>query len=570
MSTSEDNGSDAKARVPKARAFLPLVTIVGRPNVGKSTLFNRIVGERRSIVGDEPGITRDRIYGEAEWAGRRFKVVDTGGIVPDDEAIIPANILKQAETAIQDAVALVWVVDARAGMTPLDEELARLLRSTGKPVLVAANKTDAVRFEADAGEFYRFGFDGVFPLAAEHGDGVGDLLDALVERFDAGAAVEDADRDAPREIRLAIIGRPNVGKSSLLNRLLGEERVIVSPLAGTTRDAVDTVLEWPLEDEDEEGGDASDDVMESGSDTNTFAEVNAGEEAAVANASAGAAEDSEVGSSNHESESSNHESESSNLKADSGLKPAESASNAASKRVQLFRLIDTAGIRRKGKTGEMAEKLSVVMARRSLERADVAVVVVDAIEGVTALDAHIAGYALEAGCSIIIAVNKWDALLNKETGTPFEFERNLRDKMKFLEWAPVVTISALTGQRVERLLPLAIRANRARNNRISTSQLNDFFERAIDAPRAPSAIAPVKGGRSRLRVQYVTQVGVRPPTFIVFTAGGGGGKHGLHFSYERYLHNRLREEFDFFATPLRIVERHKREKGGGRKGGRSK
>jgi GTP-binding protein len=238
--------------------------------------------------------------------------------------------------------------------------------------------------------------------------------------------------------------------------------------------------------------------------------------------------------------------------------------------VQLFRLIDTAGIRRKGKTGEMAEKLSVVMARRSLERADVAVVVVDAVEGVTALDAHIAGYALEAGCSIIIAVNKWDALLNKETGTPFEFERNLRDKMKFLEWAPVVTISALTGQRVERLLPLAIRANKARNNRISTSQLNDFFERAIDAPRAPSAVAPVKGGRSRLRVQYVTQVGVRPPTFIVFTAGGAGGKHGLHFSYERYLHNRLREEFDFFATPLRIVERHKREKGGGRKGGRSK
>ena len=534
MSTSEGNGSEANARASKARAFLPLVTIVGRPNVGKSTLFNRLVGERRSIVGDEPGITRDRIYGEAEWAGRRFKVVDTGGIVPDDEAIIPANILKQAETAIQDAVALVWVVDARAGMTPLDEELARLLRSTGKPVLVAANKTDAVRFEADAGEFYRFGFEGVFPLAAEHGDGVGDLLDALVGRFDASAPVEDVDKDAPREIRLAIIGRPNVGKSSLLNRLLGEERVIVSPLAGTTRDAVDTVLEWPLGDEDETG---------TGTDDGALAGVRE-------------AGDSDVEHPDLEPESSN-------------LKPLEPESNAetASKRVQVFRLIDTAGIRRKGKTGEMAEKLSVVMARRSLERADVAVVVVDAVEGVTALDAHIAGYALEAGCSIIIAVNKWDALLNKETGTPFEFERNLRDKMKFLEWAPVVTISALTGQRVERLLPLAIRANRARNNRISTSQLNDFFERAIDAPRAPSAVAPVKGGRSRLRVQYVTQVGVRPPTFIVFTAGGAGGKHGLHFSYERYLHNRLREEFDFFATPLRIVERHKREKGGGRKGG---
>jgi GTP-binding protein len=549
MSTSEGIGNDAKARDPKARAFLPLVTIVGRPNVGKSTLFNRLVGERRSIVGDEPGITRDRIYGEAEWAGRRFKVVDTGGIVPDDEAIIPTNILKQAETAIQDAVALVWVVDARAGMTPLDEELARLLRSTGKPVLVAANKTDAVRFEADAGEFYRFGFEGVYPLAAEQGDGVGDLLDALVERFDVTAPAEDADKDAPREIRLAIIGRPNVGKSSLLNRLLGEERVIVSPLAGTTRDAVDTVLEWPLEDVDEADGDAPT-IAAIGGETTLDDDVDAPPRASVT-------EDSGDESANVESESSNSKPE-----------------QPARQRVQQFRLIDTAGIRRKGKTGEMAEKLSVVMARRSLERADVAVVVVDAVEGVTALDAHIAGYALEAGCSIIIAVNKWDALLNKETGTPFEFERNLRDKMKFLEWAPVVTISALTGQRVERLLPLAIRANRARNNRISTSQLNDFFERAIDAPRAPSAIAPVKGGRSRLRVQYVTQVGVRPPTFIVFTAGGLSGKNsGLHFSYERYLHNRLREEFDFFATPLRLVERHKREKGsgGGRgKGGRSK
>jgi GTP-binding protein len=575
MSTSEVSGNDAKARPSKARAFLPLVTIVGRPNVGKSTLFNRLVGERRSIVGDEPGITRDRIYGEAEWAGRRFKVVDTGGIVPDDEAVIPANILKQAETAIQDAVALVWVVDARAGMTPLDEELARLLRSTGKPVLVAANKTDAVRFEADAGEFYRFGFEGVFPLAAEHGDGVGDLLDALVERFDAAAPVEDADRDAPREIRLAIIGRPNVGKSSLLNRLLGEERVIVSPIAGTTRDAVDTVLEWPLEDEDEADGAAVDgvtigdtigDETTSGgddADAEMFAATDRGD-AAAANATASArgreaedAEDAEAGTANQEAGSANSES-----------------AQTARRRVQQFRLIDTAGIRRKGKTGEMAEKLSVVMARRSLERADVAVVVVDAVEGVTALDAHIAGYALEAGCSIIIAVNKWDALPDKETGTPFEFERNLRDKMKFLEWAPVVTISALTGQRVERLLPLAIRANKARNNRISTSQLNDFFERAIDAPRAPSAVAPVKGGRSRLRVQYVTQVGVRPPTFIVFTAGGLSGKNsGLHFSYERYLQNRLREEFDFFATPLRLVERHKREKGGsgGRgKGGRSK
>lgn len=471
METTETDEVERRERV---HAALPLVTIVGRPNVGKSTLFNRLIGERRAIVGDEPGITRDRIYGEAEWNGRRFSIVDTGGIVPDDDAFIPANILKQAEAAIREAQALVWVVDARAGATPLDEELARLLRGTGKSVLVAANKTDAARLEADAGEFYRFGFSEVFPVSAEQGGGIGDLLDALMTYLgtDGTNATETSEEveSATREVRLAIVGRPNVGKSSLLNRLLGEERVIVSPVAGTTRDAVDTVLE-------------------------------------------------------HEG--------------------------------QHFRLIDTAGIRRKGKTEEMAEKLSVVMARRSLERADVAVVVVDATEGVAALDAHIAGYALDAGSSIIIAVNKWDAVENKETGTAAEFERDLRDKMKFLDWAPVVMISALTGQRVEKILAFAVRANQARSLRISTSQLNEFFERAIASPRAPTAPAPVKGGRSRLHVQYVTQVGVRPPKFVVFTAGG---KPGLHFSYERYLQNRLREEFDFFATPLRIIERHRRER----------
>ena len=456
---------------------LPLAVIVGRPNVGKSTLFNRLVGERRSIVGDEPGITRDRIYGEAEWAGRRFSIVDTGGIVPDERAVIPANIFRQAEVAIREASVLVWVVDARAGATPLDEELARLLRATGKTVLVAANKTDVQKLEALAGEFHRFGFDDVVPISAEMGDGVADLLDALVERLpkpDAGAGGEgeEGDEARAREIRLAIVGRPNVGKSSILNRLLGEERVIVSPVAGTTRDAVDTLLE-------SEG--------------------------------------------------------------------------------RSFRLIDTAGIRRKGKTEEMAEKLSVVMARRSLERADVAVVVVDAVEGVAALDANIAGYAVEAGCSVLIAVNKWDAVPEKDTHTASEFERDLRFRMKFLEWAPVVTVSALKGQRVDRLLPLAARAHEARSRRIPTSQLNEFFERVSQSGRAPTAPAPVRGGHSRLHVQYVTQVGVRPPAFVVFTAGG---KPGLHFSYERFLQNRLREEFDFFATPLRIIERHKKKSRG--------
>jgi GTP-binding protein len=460
--------ADSHAAVTaEPRRVLPLVAIVGRPNVGKSTLFNRLAGERRSIVGDEPGITRDRIYGEAEWNGHRFRIVDTGGIVPDDDALIPVNILKQASAAIDEAQALLWVVDARKGTTPLDEELAGLLRSTGKRVLVAANKADSTRLDADAGEFFSFGFEDVFPVSAEHGNGLGEMLDALVAEFvEPSGETQD---NGPRELRLAIVGRPNVGKSSLLNRLLGEERVIVSPVAGTTRDAVDTLIEA-------EG--------------------------------------------------------------------------------RRFRVIDTAGIRRKGKTDEMAEKLSVIMARKSLERADVAIVVIDAVDGVAALDANIAGYAHEAGCSIIIAVNKWDAVPNKLTGTPAEFERNLRDKMKFLEWAPVITISALTGQRVERLLPVVLRANEARNRRIPTSQLNDFFERNVSQPKGGSAPAPVKGGLSRLHVQYMTQIGVRPPRFVVFTAGG---KPGLHFSYERYLMNRLREEFDFFATPIRLIERHKRK-----------
>ena len=444
-----------------------LVAIVGRPNVGKSTLFNRLIGERRAIVGDEPGITRDRIYGEVEWGGKKFSLMDTGGIVPDDDAVIPANILKQAGMAIDEAGVLIWVVDARAGVTQLDEELAALLRSTGKRVVVAANKTDSSKLESDSGEFYRFGFDEVFPVSAEQGIGVGDLLDGVLELLDTGDATHE-ETDEKRELRLAIVGRPNVGKSSLLNQILGEDRVIVSPVAGTTRDAIDTVLQTPE---------------------------------------------------------------------------------------RNFRLIDTAGIRRKGKTDEMAEKLSVIMARKSLERADVAIVLVDAVEGVTALDANIAGYALDAGCSIIIAVNKWDAVQDKETNTANEFERELRNKMKFLEWAPVITISALTGQRVDRILSLVLKADEARNRRIPTSQLNDFFEKAIAQPRGGTAPSPAKGGMSRLKVQYLTQAAVRPPTFVVFTSGG---KPGMHFSYERYLVNRLREQFDFFGTPLRIIEKHKK------------
>jgi GTP-binding protein len=449
---------------------MPLVAIIGRPNVGKSTLFNRLTGSRKSIVGDEPGITRDRIYGEVEWKSKTFELVDTGGIVPDDEAIIPANIFKQAGFAIESAQAIIWVVDARVGVTPLDEEISIYLRNIGKPVFVAANKAESRRVEDEAAEFYQFGFD-LAPVSAEHGTSVGDLLDKVFDvlEFDEDEGTSDHD-----EIRLAIVGRPNVGKSSLLNKILGEERVIVSPIAGTTRDAIDT-----------------------------------------------------------------------NLTVDG----------------QKFLLIDTAGIRRKGKTTEMAEKMSVVMARKALERADVAILVIDAIEGVTHLDANIGGYAVDSGCSVIIAVNKWDAVAEKETNTIYEFERDLRRHMKFLDWAPLAFISALTGQRVQKILPLVAKANDARNFRVPTSQLNKFFEDSISQPKGGTAPAPVKGGVSRLKVQYLTQGGLRPPLFVLFTSGGS--KSGLHFSYLRYIENKLREAFEFFATPIRLKERHKMRKAAG-------
>jgi GTPase len=444
----------------------PLVAIVGRPNVGKSTLFNRLTGSRKSIVGDEPGITRDRIYGVTDWNGHAFRLVDTGGIVPDDDAVIPANIFKQAANAIAEAQCIVWVTDARAGITPLDEELVNYLRQIGKPVLIAANKAEAKKIEDESAEFYQFGFP-VIPVSAEHGHGIGEILDEILGILD----FTDVDEpEPPREIRLAIIGRPNVGKSSLLNNILGEERVIVSPIAGTTRDAIDTYL-----------------TVDG----------------------------------------------------------------------QQFLLIDTAGIRRKGKTTEMAEKMSVIMARKSLERADVAVLVIDAIEGVTNLDANIAGYALDSGCSIIIVVNKWDAVEDKETNTIYEFERNLRRHMKFLDWAPMITISALSGQRVQKILPLVAQANEARNLRVPTSRLNQFFEDNIKQPKGGGTPAPVTGGISRLHVQYLTQAGIRPPLFILFSSGG---RAGLHFSYTRYVENRLREEFDFFATPIKLIERHKSKK----------
>lgn len=444
---------------------LPVVAIIGRPNVGKSTIFNRIIGARRSIVGDLPGITRDRIYGEAQWNEQAFNLVDTGGIVPDDDALIPANILKQARAAIDEASVLLFVVDAREGIAPLDEELAQMLRAFAKPVFVVANKSDTAKVADLATEFHRFGYDDVFPVSAEHGLGLGDLLDAVMAKLPPVAAR----KWQPREIAVAIIGRPNTGKSSLINKLLGQERVIVSPIAGTTRDAVDSLC--------------------------TVA-VSEGEEAGNVH----------------------------------------------------LRLIDTAGIRRKGKTEEMAEKLSVVMARKHIERADVVLLMIDAVEGVTHLDATIAGYAHEAGRSIIICVNKWD-LVEKDTYTSLTFEQKLREQMKFLDYAPVIFLSALTGQRLHRLAGLIARADAARGLRVPTAKLNEFFRDHLQQPRATTS------GRHPIKVLYLTQAMTRPPTFVLFISSR---KAKLHFSYERYVINRLRETFDFYATPIRIQQRLRR------------
>lgn len=455
-----ENANQAAPPVP-----LPVVTIIGRPNVGKSTLFNRIIGARRSIVGDLPGITRDRIYGEAQWNEQAFNVVDTGGIVPDDDAVIPANILRQARAAIDEASVLLFVVDVRAGISPLDEELAQMLRSVGKPVFIVANKADTDRIADLAAEFHRFGYDEVFPVSAEHGLGMGDLMDAVVAKLPP----VEARQWKPREIAVAIIGRPNVGKSSLINKMLGQERVIVSPIAGTTRDAVDTVFE-----------------VKTGTDD-------------------------------------------------------------AARTIHLC-LIDTAGIRRKGKTEQMAEKLSVVMARKHIERADVVLLIIDAIEGVTHLDASIAGYAHEAGRSIIIVVNKWDAV-EKDTYTAKAFEEKIREQMKFLDYAPVIFISALTGQRVTKLPEIIARADEARSLRISTGRLNEFFRDYLEQPRATTS------AKRPLKVLYLTQAMTRPPTFVLFLSSR---TTKLHFSYERYVINRLRETFGFYATPIRLLQRHRK------------
>ena len=434
---------------------LPLIVILGRPNVGKSTLFNRIVGNRRALVGNEPGMTRDRLEANTEWHGIRFKLVDTGGIVPQDRDIIASEIFRYAQMAIEKAAHLILVVDGRAGVLPLDQELCARMRRTGKRVSVAVNKIDLPLHAPLAAEFASLGIKDTFPVSAEHRLGV----DALLEHVTAGlAAPEEVDTDLAEPVKIAIIGRPNVGKSTLLNRLAGEERSIVTAVAGTTRDAVDVEVE-------------------------------------------------------HEG--------------------------------ARYRFIDTAGIRRKGKTKLLAEKLSVIQARKHLEQADIALLVIDAEEKVTAPDTHIAGYAHESNRSTIVVVNKWDAIEKGATIT-HDYTQELRERMKFLDYAPIAFISALKGQRLGSLWKLIAEVAAARRVRVPTSEMNTFLQE-IDLRRLPTS-----HGRP-LRIYYVTQAAVSPPTFVAFT----NRPDKLHFSVERFLENRIRERFGFIGSPIVVKSRRR-------------
>src|SRR5579863_6826094 len=476
-----------------ATVGVPTIAIVGRPNVGKSTLFNRIVGSRRAIVGDEPGITRDRIYGEAHFRGRRLRMVDTGGIEPEEKDFIPAEIFRQAKIALEEADAIIMVVDGRSELTAPDLDLARLLIRGGKPLFLAVNKIDTDKQQSLIDEFHRLGIRKLFPISAEHGRGIDDILEAIYRALKLEAVkpelggreiadplesidgAPEADVAAePKEVKVAIIGHPNVGKSTLLNRLTGTSRAIVSPIPGTTRDAVDEIVEY----------------------------------------------------------------------------------NGKS-----FRFIDTAGIRRKGKTHLMAEKLSVVMARKHLDAADIALLVIDATEGVSALDATIAGYAHESGRSVIVIVNKWDLVTSgqkkagreskatriRESQTPTDrvaYEERVRYDLKFLSYAPVLFVSAATGKGVEKILPTLEEVAIERRKRTPTAEMNRFLK-YIDFDRASVP------ARQQVKIYYMTQAGVSPPTFVLFT----NRKVKLHFSYQRFLDNQLRKAFGFAGSPIWIKNR---------------
>jgi len=449
----------------------PTIAIVGRPNVGKSTLFNRLLGSRRAIVGDEPGITRDRLYGESRWNGRQVRIVDTGGIIPYAKELIASEVFRQARVALEEADAIIMVVDGRSELTATDLELSRLLMRTGKPLLLAVNKIDSPKLETAAENYRTLGIRAVYFLSAEHGAGVAELLEAALERIPPPALeAEESRRSAATEAeaRVAIIGRPNVGKSTLLNRLSGAARAIVTPQPGTTRDAVDVLLE---------------------------------------------------------------------------------------RGPHRYRFIDTAGIRRKGKTRLMAEKLSVVMARKHLEAADLALLMIDASEGVTTLDATIGGYAHESGRSSIIVVNKWDlagqqrpapAPLRSQDASPnrSRFEQQVRDRLKFLHYAPVVFISATTGKNVDQLFSLLETVASERRKRIPTAEINRFLK-TVDFDRASPPAS------RRVKIYYLTQAAVAPPTFVLFT----DRDVKLHFSYQRFLENQIRRAFGFLGTPIWIKNR---------------
>jgi GTP-binding protein len=437
--------------------------------VGKSTLFNRLTRTRRAIVTPVPGTTRDVLAHPAEWQGTHFELIDTGGMFGASEDPLHALVLERGRRAIGDADLLVLVVDGREGLVGGDREIARAVHEAGKPAILAVNKTDDRRARNGALEMYQLGFDRVFEIAAEHGDGVGDLLDAIVQGLPASRSSSSA--QAPSEVSVAIVGRPNAGKSSLVNRLLREERMIVSEMPGTTRDAVDSVLTWHR---------------------------------------------------------------------------------------RNFRIVDTAGIRRPGRVGRggQVETVSVLLARRAIESADVVVLVVDASQGVTDQDAAIAGEADRLGRGVIVAANKWDLTKNGDPTFVKEFDAELRRQLKFLDYASILHISAATGERTSRLLEAIDKVAASRQQRVKTTDLNKFVERvAAEHP-------PASPGKGHVRILYAAQTSVAPPTFVFFT----NVATTFHFSYQRYLENRLREEFGFEGTPMRILVRARRRAGAGSRG----
>ena len=437
----------------------PLVAIVGRPNVGKSMLFNRLVGRRLSIVEDTPGVTRDRLYAECEWCGRKFDMVDTGGIEPTTDSEILLYMREQAQIAINSATVIVLVTDIRTGVTAADKDVANMLLRSRKPVVLAVNKADSTGAEDPAiYEFYSLGLGDPIAVSAVHGHGTGDLLDECLKYFPPAEEEEEED-DC---IKVAVIGKPNVGKSSLINRILGEKRLIVSDIAGTTRDAVDTMFE------NEQG---------------------------------------------------------------------------------RYMFIDTAGIRRKSKVDEKIEKFSVMRSQLAVERADVCIIMIDARDGVTEQDTKIAGLAHESGKACIVAVNKWD-LVDKETGTMEKMRKDIMRDLSFMSYAPIIFISAATGQRTEKLFELINFVNDQSNMRISTGMLNNVLA------DAQARVQPPTDKGRRLKIYYMTQTGIKPPNFVIFC----NSRELFHFSYQRYIENQLRTVFGLEGTPIRIVIRQKGDK----------